>query len=63
MKQNIDDLHAVVLEARVRKQTREIRQDIWKQDLHPRAAARARTVPLLEDARNKLLAELNQVSS
>jgi len=45
----------------MRKQTGELRQDIWKQDLHPRNAARARTIPVLEDARDKLLAELNQL--
>jgi Nnf1 len=61
MKQNIDDLHAVVSEARLRKQTEEVRQDVWREDLHPRAATRSRTIPVLEDARNKLLAELQQV--
>lgn len=63
MKQNIDDLHAVVSEARLRKKTGEVRQDVWKEDLHPREATRSRTIPVLTQARDHLMAELQQVSS
>lgn len=61
MKQNIDDLHSVVSEARLRKKTGEVRQDVWKEDLHPREATRARTIPVLAQSRDQLIAELQQV--
>lgn len=57
----IDDLHAAVVDAKLRKQRGEIRPDIWREDLHPRAATRARTVPLLEKERERLLAELQEL--
>lgn len=62
LKQSIDDLHAAVVDAKHRKQKGEVRPDIWREDLHPRAATRARTVPLLERERERLLAELQEVS-
>ena len=58
LKQCIDDLHAAVVEAKLRKQKGEVRPDIRKEDLHPRAATRAGTVLLLEKERECLLAEL-----
>jgi len=61
LKQCIDDLHAAVVDAKLRKQKGEVRSDIWREDLHPRAAARARTVPLLERERERLLVELQEV--
>jgi hypothetical protein len=61
LKQCIDDLHAAVVDAKLRKQKGEVRPDIWREDLHPRAATRARTVPLLERERERLLAELQEV--
>lgn len=61
LKQCIDDLHAAVVDAKLRKQRGEVRSDIWREDLHPRAATRARTVPLLENERERLLAELQEV--
>jgi len=63
LKQCIDDLHAAVVDAKLRKQRGEVRPDIWREDLHPRAATRARTVPLLEKERERLLAELQEVPS
>ena len=63
LKQCIDDLHAAVVDAKLRKQKGEVRPDIWREDLHPRAATRARTVPLLERERERLLAELQEVLS
>ncbi|KAF7969694.1 hypothetical protein HWV62_22409 [Athelia sp. TMB] len=61
VKQNIDILHAVVTEARARKQSGEIGNDIWKEDLEPRAAVRARALPLLEKEAEKLRATLAQM--
>ena len=63
LKQCIDDLHAAVVDAKLRKQKGEDRPDIWREDLHPRAATRARTIPLLERERERLLAELQEVFS
>jgi len=63
LKQCIDDLHAAVVDAKLRKQKGDARPDIWREDLHPRAATRARTVPLLERERERLLAELQEVFS
>ncbi len=61
MKENLDKLHAVVTEARTRKQTGYDGKDVWKEDLQPRAAVRARTVPLLEKERDRLKAQLEEV--
>jgi len=61
LKQCIDDLHAAVVDAKLRKQKGEVRSDIWREDLHPRAATRARTIPLLEKERERLLAELQEL--
>jgi len=65
VKENLDKLHAVVTEAKARKQQPEPYQghDLWMENLQPRAAVRARTIPLLEKERDRLketLAELEQ---
>ena len=61
LKQCVDDLHAAVVDAKLRKQKGVVRPDVWREDLHPRAATRARTIPLLEKERERLLAELQEV--
>jgi len=61
VKENLDKLHAVVTEARARKQTGYDGKDVWKEDLQPRAAVRARTVPLLEKERDRLKAQLEEL--
>ncbi|KAG9309576.1 hypothetical protein JVU11DRAFT_10557 [Chiua virens] len=49
VRESINVLHHVVTDARGRKQRDETEgKDIWKVDLEPRAAVRARTVPVLE---------------
>ncbi|KAJ3479161.1 hypothetical protein NLI96_g9252 [Meripilus lineatus] len=63
VKDNLDRLHAVVTEARARKQTGYTGKDVWKEDLQPRAAVRARTIPLLEQERDRLMAELAELDS
>ena len=62
VKENLDNLHAVVTAARARKQTAYNGKDVWREDLQPRAAVRARTIPVLEKERDRLQAELGQVS-
>jgi len=61
VKHNIDILHAVVTEARARKQSGEIGKDVWKEDLQPRAVVCARTIPLWEDEAARLRATLEEV--
>lgn len=50
-----------MVDAKLRKRKGETRPDSWREDLHPRAATRARTIPLLERERERLLAELQEV--
>lgn len=63
VKENLDKLHAVVTEARARKQVGYTGQDLWREDLQPRATVRARTIPLLQQECDRLQAELEVVSS
>lgn len=63
MRESINVLHGVVTDARARKQRDETEgKDIWKEDLEPRAAVRARTVPMLESDVEKLKATLQNAS-
>ncbi|KAH7885834.1 hypothetical protein F5I97DRAFT_1159571 [Phlebopus sp. FC_14] len=62
VKDNINILHAVVTEARARKQRGETNgKDVWRQDLEPRAAVRARTIPVLESEVERLKATLKSL--
>ncbi|RPD61048.1 hypothetical protein L226DRAFT_612776 [Lentinus tigrinus ALCF2SS1-7] len=63
VKENLDNLHAVVTAARARKQTGYDGKDVWREDLQPRTAVRARTIPLLERERDRLKAELAQLTA
>ncbi|KAI0369181.1 hypothetical protein BV20DRAFT_968375 [Pilatotrama ljubarskyi] len=63
VKENLDNLHAVVTAARARKQAGYEGKDVWREDLQPRAAVRARTVPLLERERDRLRTELSQLTA
>ncbi|KAH9479484.1 hypothetical protein JR316_0008078 [Psilocybe cubensis] len=63
VKEKIDVLHKVVIEAKDRKEKGDLGKDIWKEDLDPRVAVCARTVPVLksEAARlRKLIAEIEE---
>lgn len=62
-KPNIDRLHAVVTEARSKKQAGYTGNDVWREDLHPSAAARAQIIPLLEEERERLKSQLAEVSA
>lgn len=61
VKPNIDILHAIVTEARARKQSGGTGKDVWKEDTEPQAATRARALPSLEKEAAKLRATLAQV--
>ena len=61
-RENIDTLHAVVTEARERQSAGEVPgPDTWKSDLEPRAATRARTIPIFKDERDRLKVKLEEV--
>ncbi|KAG6832664.1 hypothetical protein H0H87_000846 [Tephrocybe sp. NHM501043] len=45
---NIDTLHRVINEAKERKTKDEVGKDVWRENLEPRAAVSARTVPIME---------------
>ncbi|KAH0836345.1 hypothetical protein J3R83DRAFT_7898 [Lanmaoa asiatica] len=63
VRESINILHGVVTDARSRIQRGETEaKDIWKEDLEPRAAVRARTVPVLESDVEKLKATLQSAS-
>ena len=63
-KDNIDRLHAVVTEARERKQRGEPPgPDTWRPNLEPRNAVRARTIPILREEKATLEERLAQVRS
>ncbi|EPQ56650.1 hypothetical protein GLOTRDRAFT_75457 [Gloeophyllum trabeum ATCC 11539] len=56
-KEKIDILHAVVTEARARRHMgggEAKRKDLWREDLQPRQAVRARTIPVLEQEVERL---------
>ncbi|KAF9244651.1 hypothetical protein BU15DRAFT_41902 [Melanogaster broomeanus] len=62
VREHVNILHAVVTEARARKQRGETDgKDIWREDLEPRAAVRARTVPRLESEVERLKATLKNI--
>ncbi|RDB15761.1 hypothetical protein Hypma_003692 [Hypsizygus marmoreus] len=54
VQENIDTLHRVINEAKERKARGEVLTDVWKEDLEPRVAVCARTVPILESEVKKL---------
>lgn len=67
VKENLDKLHAVAAEAKARKLAEDRGEsyeghDVWRENLPPRAAVRARTIPLLEKERDRLKMQLAEVS-
>ena len=62
VQKNVDILHQVVTDARARRQRDGgTGVDNWRADLQPRAAVRARTIPVLERERDLLRARLAEV--
>lgn len=62
VRENIDILHKVVTEAKVRKEKGEVTKGVWREDLQPRNAVCARTVPILEAETARLRETLAKVS-
>ncbi|KXN86556.1 hypothetical protein AN958_09860 [Leucoagaricus sp. SymC.cos] len=63
VRENIDILHKIVTDAKTRKERGEITRDVWREDLQPRNAVCARTIPVLvaEAARlRETLAQLEE---
>ena len=54
-------MHAVATEARARYHKGEMGKDVWREDMDPRTAVRARTIPVLEAEAARLRAQLAQV--
>ncbi|KAF8074720.1 hypothetical protein FPV67DRAFT_1559403 [Lyophyllum atratum] len=54
VQENIDILHRVVNESKERKARGEAGKDVWREDLEPRVAVSARTVPMLESEVQRL---------
>ncbi|GJE93303.1 hypothetical protein PsYK624_094620 [Phanerochaete sordida] len=61
VKPNLDKLHTVVTEARKRQAQGYEGKDVWKEDLKPDAAVRAKIVPMLEEERDRLRAQLEEL--
>ncbi|EIN09406.1 hypothetical protein PUNSTDRAFT_133198 [Punctularia strigosozonata HHB-11173 SS5] len=68
LKDNLDELHAIITEARARRKAREAgtltdddEKDVWRPDLPPRTATVARVVPLLEREKERMLKELAEM--
>ena len=61
VRENIDNLHQIVLEAKDRIASGDIRKDSWKEDLDPRVAVSARTIPRLETEAQQLRERLAAV--
>ena len=64
VRESINILHTVFSEARARKQRGEVGgKDVWRENLPPRAAVRARTVRVKESEVDHLRAQLRAVSN
>ncbi|KAG6850567.1 hypothetical protein H0H93_011766 [Arthromyces matolae] len=61
VQENIDILHKVVNEAKERKANGELGKDVWREDLEPRAAVSARTIPILESEVQRLREALAEI--
>ena len=63
VRERINILHNAVTDARMRKQRGETGgKDIWREDLEPHAAVRAKTVPVLEAEVERLKETLKNAS-
>ncbi|KAF9219799.1 hypothetical protein BS17DRAFT_788798 [Gyrodon lividus] len=62
VRENVNIMHAVVTEARARKQRGETnRKDVWREDLETQARVRARIVPMLESEVERLKTTLKSL--
>ncbi|KAG6900330.1 hypothetical protein C0993_012527 [Termitomyces sp. T159_Od127] len=61
VQENIDILHRVVNEAKERNVKGELSKDIWIENLEPRVAVSARTIPIMESEVKRLREALAEV--
>jgi hypothetical protein len=61
VQENIDVLHKLVTDAKGRKTQGELGKDVWKEDLEPRVAVCARTMPILDAEVRRLREQLAEV--
>ncbi|KAG6873505.1 hypothetical protein C0995_014773 [Termitomyces sp. Mi166 len=61
VQENIDILHRVVNEAKERKAQGEVNKDVWRENLNPREAVSARTIPIIESEVKRLREALAEV--
>lgn len=61
VQENIDVLHKLVTDAKERKTQGELGKDVWKEDLEPRVAVCARTIPILDAEVKRLREQLAKV--
>ncbi|KAK0467883.1 uncharacterized protein EV420DRAFT_1616664 [Desarmillaria tabescens] len=63
VQENIDTLHRIIEESKERSQRNIEVKDKWREDLEPRAAIAARTIPKLEEENNRLREMLSQIEA
>ncbi|KAG7445940.1 uncharacterized protein BT62DRAFT_1076352 [Guyanagaster necrorhizus] len=63
VQENIDTLHRIVEESKERKQRNIEAKDQWREELEPRAAISARTIPKLEEENIRLREMLSQIEA
>ncbi|KAG7444426.1 uncharacterized protein BT62DRAFT_952212, partial [Guyanagaster necrorhizus] len=61
VQENIDILHYIINKAKERKEAGMERNDEWREDLEPRVAIAARTIPKLEEENARLREILSQM--
>ena len=61
VQENIDVLHRLVTDAKERNSQGELGKDVWKEDLEPRVAVCARTIPILDAEVKRLREQLAKV--
>ncbi|KAF5316068.1 hypothetical protein D9619_006378 [Psilocybe cf. subviscida] len=61
IQESIDTLHKVVNDAKDRKARNDAGSDVWKEDLDPKVAVCARTVPMLTSEAARLRAEIAEL--
>ena len=62
VQENIDILHQVINDGKARKEQGNVGNDVWQENLEPRSAIAARTVPVLKreaERLKELIAEVN----
>jgi len=62
VQENIDTLHQVINDGKARKEQGTVGNDVWQENLEPRSAIAARTVPVLKREAERLKELIAEVS-